>query len=311
MTAINVLELRHSKEPTSDHIFGGSMTATISPIDALPLPLSPNLAPSPSYPISEIFESVQGEGQFVCVAMTWLRLGGCSVGRPIPQAEKDEFNATAQPFQIIKPYQEKCCDWGGYGFVCDTDYRVKYRQSVEFILKDERIVRAKRVCISGGEPLIHNLEPLITALLDAGKKVHIETSGTKPLQSLVDLRNTWVGWKQVIKPRSLGISAAWSRGWTFVDPSDYVWLTVSPKKNYLPESLDLADEIKVLIDTSFDEQQFLDHFGKYLDSEKLWIQPVNDENTIRMDNLKFCLDLQQRYRGLRLSMQAHKIWNVR
>jgi organic radical activating enzyme len=212
---------------------------------------------------------------------------------------------------VIKPYQEKCCDWAGYGFVCDTDYRVKYRQSVEFILKDERIIRAKRVCISGGEPLIHNLEPLIVALLDAGKKVHIETSGTKPMQSLVELREAWVGGKVAIKPRSLGMTTSWSWGKPVVDSSTYVWLTVSPKKNYLPESLDLADEIKVLVDTSFDEQQFLDHFGKYLDSEKLWIQPVNDENTIRMDNLKFCLALQQRYRGLRLSMQAHKIWNVR
>jgi organic radical activating enzyme len=247
-----------------------------------------------SYPIAECFESPQGEGLFAGSLMCFLRLAGCNVGKPYTAEEKKLLPNSS-------PYQEKCSSWeGNVCFECDTDFRTKYRATIEFILKEPLIANAKRVCLTGGEPLIHDLKPLATALALAGKKVHIETSGTKPLtvlrltpqERLRRSNNELETFAERALERSL-------------------WITVSPKKDYLPESLELADEIKVLVGENFNETLFLQHFERYINSDKFWIQPINDEFTVRMENVKRCLELQQKYKSLRISTQAHKFWNVR
>jgi organic radical activating enzyme len=73
--------------------------------------------------------------------------------------------------------------------------------------------KADMVVITGGEPAIHDLRPLIQALQYERIRVHIETSGAFPV------------------------------------PNTLEWVTVSPKEQYLPtvDTLLLADELKFII----------------------------------------------------------------
>ena len=223
--------------------------------------------------------------------MTFLRLAGCNVGKQYTEAERSTL-------QIMNQYQEKCHSWDGQEFCCDTDFQVKYRSSVEFLLQNPLISGSKRVLLTGGEPLIHDLKPLITALIGASKHVHIETSGTKPLDDLVKIRM-----EQRITKYAVGCGGIPFR--------PQVWITCSPKKDYLPEALAQADEIKVLVDEGFDESQFVLNFGTYLGEGRVWIQPVNGENTVNFDNLNRCLEIQKKYKAVRVSPQIHKFMKVR
>jgi organic radical activating enzyme len=158
--------------------------------------------------------------------------------------------------------------------------------TVEQLLADAMVYRARWVSITGGEPLMHNVYPLINELLcsDDKRGVHVETSGTIMFdRSQVHQKYT----------------------------TDRLWLTVSPKHHTLEGMLRQADEIRVMVDRSFTEENFLAVFGKYIDSGKLWISPVNDLVSLNYDNLQTCLALQHKYRQLRLTTQLHKQWNLR
>lgn len=224
-----------------------------------------------TYPISEIFESVQGEGTYSGTPMTFIRFAGCNVGRPYLPAD--------QPMGMPS-YRERCTTWAGESFPCDTNYRKEWDSTVEGLMIHGAVQRAQRVCLTGGEPLLHNLVPLIGALHMAGKYIHIETSGTRPLPG-----GPRVGFR------------------------DWVWVTCSPKKDYLLEVLTAANEIKVLVGAGFNEEKFVAEFRAFLDGGRLFIQPIDDGNSGR--HLETCLQIQDKYRGVRLSLQLHKIMNMR
>ena len=234
-----------------------------------------------SYPIAEIFESVQGEGGQAGIAMTFVRLAGCTVGKP--------YTAEARKALGLEYFQERCVSWDGASFPCDTNYRMSSRKTVAELMAMDEIKNAHYVSITGGEPLMHNLVPLMVALDVKEKHIHIETSGTVAL------------------PANLIVDVDLARQRT----DCMVWVTVSPKQGCLPEMLKLADEIRIMVDKDFNEGQFLLEYEKYIADEKVWISPVNDLVTLNIDNMKRCLALQQRYRQLRLSIQQHKIWGVR
>lgn len=226
------------------------------------------------YPIAEVFTSPQGEGFWRGTLMTFVRLAGCTVGKPFTEQERAKVSGT------LHMYQEKCTAWNGRSFPCDTNYKMSKKMTVDEIIGETKDV--PHVCITGGEPLMHNLMPLVQKIVSTGKMVHVETSGTKSIKQL-----------------------------RYGNSSKNVWVTVSPKLNYISETLDDCHEIKVLIDEDFNIKTFIDHFAHYFNSGKLWIQPVNDEFTVRMDNLKRCLELQLKYPNIMISDQAHKFWNVR
>jgi 7-carboxy-7-deazaguanine synthase len=106
--------------------------------------------------INEIFHSLQGESSTVGLPTTFVRLTGCPL---------------------------RC----GY---CDTAYAFHQGQQIplEEILHQVQQAGARRVCVTGGEPLA---QPacliLLTALCDAGFKVSLETSGAMDI-SAVDAR---------------------------------------------------------------------------------------------------------------------------
>lgn len=102
----------------------------------------PNI--EPKYKIVEIFDSIQGEGPSAGTPATFIRLAGCNL--------KCEF--------------------------CDTDHAWKKQISIKYIL--DRVPYNKLVVITGGEPFLHRLYPLLEALaLQRYSSIEIETNGTK------------------------------------------------------------------------------------------------------------------------------------
>ena len=101
--------------------------------------------PQPSWKVSEIFYSVQGEGRHTGMPAVFLRLAGCSMG----------------------------CDF------CDTKYAFSGGQEMNSlqVLVGLAAFPCKTVVITGGEPAEQDLPALIAALKSAGYAVHIETNG--------------------------------------------------------------------------------------------------------------------------------------
>lgn len=225
-------------------------------------------------PISEIFTSPQGEGMHAGALMTFIRTAGCSVGKRYP---KEEYDTNRLPI-----YAAKCTTYDGREFQCDTDYRVKERLTATQIL--ERVHPGlRRICITGGEPLNHDLSALVSQAFDKKIRVHMETSGTVALPKEME--------------------------WLYVKQSmNYLWITVSPKFGVIPDMLERADEIKLLVDEKFDPAKLHE---KILSHPYVYIQPINYENDICFSNLKLCLELQKQHPNWRISTQLHKVWRVR
>ena len=111
-----------------------------------------------SYPVADIFYSLQGEGHFVGYPMIFVRLAGCSVQKCHIRAECDE-----------------------------APWKMRERLSTEEIV--QRIDYMHRlngtiVCITGGEPTDHDLVQLVAALRDEGCRVHLETSGARSVTGM-------------------------------------------------------------------------------------------------------------------------------
>ena len=132
------------------------------------------------FAIAETFDSIQGEGFWVGTRMFFIRMAGCSVGKP--RFEGEIF--------------QECQTIIGQKFTCDTDFEFKARVRLETLLQ---LVpdKVRHVCITGGEPMTRaSLGDLVLELNKRGIMVHIETSGTVVRQFVVDdtlnQRNIWI-----------------------------------------------------------------------------------------------------------------------
>ncbi len=139
-------------------------------------------------PVHETFYSFQGEGCHSGRAAFFIRLFGCPVHCPWCDSA-----GTWHPLQVPKNLPRRAA----------TD-----------LVAEAVAARPEFVVITGGEPTIHDLTPLTTALRAAGLRIHLETSGAFQLRGVVD------------------------------------WVTLSPKrwKPPVPEMVRLADEFKVIVD---------------------------------------------------------------
>lgn len=208
------------------------------------------------YPIAEVFTSIQGEGVFTGAQMTFVRLAGCNVG----------------VYQGSSPFAT-CTTVDGREFVCDTDYHRTGWMTVQEILG--AIGPVGRMCLTGGEPFLHNLESLFDACLESGIAVHIETSGTKPM----------------LRP-------------------PYVHISCCPKKGFLEENYLKPDEWKFLL-SDLEQLGKIKEFLKSGDTRPVSIQPINgvwqvNEQSLR--KVQAALELNPTWR---LSIQLHKIVGVR
>ena len=107
-------------------------------------------------PVMEQFLTLQGEGYHTGRSAIFIRLGGCDVGCVWCDV-KESWDESKHPSIEVSKIMERISSYA-------TDF----------------------VVITGGEPTLHNLNPLIKALKDDQKYIAIETAGTNPLPDGLD-----------------------------------------------------------------------------------------------------------------------------
>jgi organic radical activating enzyme len=113
------------------------------------------------------------------------------------------------------------------------------RASAEELAAEAAAARPEFVVLTGGEPCIHDLGPLLTALQAVGLPAHLETCGAYPIAE--------------------GLA----------------WVTVSPKwaKPPLPASLQRADEVKLIVETPESIARWTAAVGGTWHSRHVWLHP--------------------------------------
>ena len=198
----------------------------------------------------ESFYTLQGEGFHQGRAAYFIRLGGCDVGCVWCDV-KESWDASRHPLRTISEITEE----------------IKVNSS-------SRLEGAGRiVVITGGEPLLHNLDELTRQLRRKGYQVHLETSGSSP------------------------ISGHWD------------WICLSPKKFKLPlpEIVPLAHELKVVIYNKSDFE-WAERFARRVNRDcKLYLQPEWNRST-KMNPL--IIEYIKSNPKWEFSLQLHKYINV-
>lgn len=199
-------------------------------------------------PVMESFYSIQGEGTNTGMPAFFIRIGGCDVG----------------------------CHW------CDVkeswEAKIHPVVAVEKILEDIQSTPAVNVIITGGEPLMYNLELLTKKIKDAGYKTHLETSG------------------------AYALSGNWD------------WICLSPKKLKLPleETAKKANELKVII-YNMDDFRFAQECRIMAEKNNqnkpgFFLQPEWSRRDLVLPSI---LDFVKKNPSWRISLQAHKYIGVR
>lgn len=240
-----------------------------------------------TFPVAETFYSIQGEGLYAGTPMFFIRLAGCNVGRyqarvPLKREGEIPEGDDPNPFQIHNPQYSTCTSYSGTQFVCDTDYRVKERMTIQDLL-DQIPEGVEHISITGGEPLIHKYLPQLVERLQHGwKRVNIETSGTLPLNELYKL-------------------CAGMR----------LFITCSPKRGILADNAGMISQWKILVETEEDVKWI--ESCKWLGSALIFIQPIEhyDANGPIKSSYDFVVDVVKKHPTWRLSLQLHKILGVR
>ncbi len=203
-------------------------------------------------PVMESFYTLQGEGFHQGKAAYFIRLAGCGVGC-IWCDVKESWDAAKYAQKNIKE------------ITADALSTIDCQLST---------VNCKPVIvITGGEPLMHNLDELTASLQAAGLKTHIETSGAYPL------------------------SGTWN------------WICLSPKKFKapLPGIIPLASELKIIVFNKSDFKWAEEYAAKVSPSCKLYLQP---EWGKAKDVTPLIIEYIKANPKWELSLQIHKYINV-
>jgi len=189
-------------------------------------------------PLMEEFYTIQGEGFHMGKAAYFIRIGGCDVGCHWCDV-KESWNANLHPPTAV-------------------DAIVKHSMPY-----------SDTVVVTGGEPLTWDMGPLTSQLKEAGKTIHIETSGAHPL------------------------SGTWD------------WICLSPKKTKapLPEFYPHAHELKVIIYNNHDFIWAEEHAAKVVENCKLFLQPEWSKREQMMPKIADYVMANPQWQ---ISIQAHK-----
>lgn len=191
------------------------------------------------YKVVETFNSIQGEGRFMGVPATFVRLFGCNLKCSFCDEPKHTNS------ELVKVMTEEAIS---------------------------QLCKQKLVIITGGEPSINDINPLIEYLQDEGHNVAVETNGFS---------------------------------YTNIESAD--WITLSPKNLSRPQGI--WNEVKLLV-SQLNEPEMV-HEIEYW-KEKLsdvWVQPINETHEINVGSLRVALELALKY-DVGLSPQLHKILGV-
>ncbi|HEX5742972.1 MAG TPA: 7-carboxy-7-deazaguanine synthase QueE [Flavobacteriaceae bacterium] len=193
-------------------------------------------------PLMEEFYTIQGEGFHTGKAAYFIRVGGCDVGCHWCDV-KESWDANLHPPTLSTSIVENV---------------KKY---------------AKTVVVTGGEPLMWNMDFLTSELKNIGIKTHIETSGAYPL------------------------SGIWN------------WICLSPKKTKLPlENIYLkANELKIIIQNKHDFKFAEAESLKVSASCELYLQPEWSKRELMTPLI---VDYVMRNPQWKISLQTHKYLNI-
>lgn len=193
-------------------------------------------------PLMEEFYTIQGEGAFTGTAAYFIRIGGCDVG----------------------------CHW------CDVkeswDANLHPPTYTDTIVKNAKNY-ADTVVITGGEPLMWNLDYITSELNKNNIKTHIETSG------------------------AYSYSGKWD------------WFCLSPKKTKLPlnKVYEKANELKMIIHNKNDFK-FAEEEAEKVDKKcKLFLQP---EWSKREKMIPLIVDYVMKNPKWKVSLQTHKYLDI-
>ena len=194
------------------------------------------------YLINEIFESLQGEGFHTGTPAVFVRFSGCNL---------------------------RCR-------FCDTRHQQGTRLSLEEIIAEVNRYAAPLIILTGGEPSLYIDETFVAELKQhTGKRIAIETNGTRPLPTNID------------------------------------WVTLSPKSGFAggdiePCVLNRCDELKVVyMGQGLSQYDNIETLNKFL-------QPCYCDNADeRQRNLRACVEAVMTHNGWRLSLQIHRILGIR
>ncbi len=194
-------------------------------------------------PIMEAFYTLQGEGYNTGEAAFFIRVGGCDVG----------------------------CRW------CDV--KESWNPDLHPLTKTTEIVEqamaqpSKAVVVTGGEPLLYNLDFLCRELKSHNIKTYLETSGAYSLTGIWD------------------------------------WICLSPKKNSAPKEniIKLANELKVIIFNDSDiawAEKYAALVNPYC---KLYLQPEWSRSKYMTPVI---IEYVMQNPKWKISLQAHKFMNI-
>lgn len=194
-------------------------------------------------PVMESFFTIQGEGFHQGKAAWFIRLGGCDVG----------------------------CHW------CDTMDSWKLQghpvRQIEDLISEGKKGSCEIAVVTGGEPLMHDLDILTEELRKAGYKTHIETSGAYPL------------------------SGKWD------------WISFSPKKfkKPRPEVAMYANELKIIVYNKSDLDWAEQWAQEVSENCILYLQP---EWSRREEMIPVIVAYLQQNPQWKVSLQMHKYLNI-
>ena len=192
----------------------------------------------------EAFYTLQGEGFYQGKAAYFIRLGGCDVG----------------------------CHW------CDVkeswDVNAHPKLTIDQIVEEAAKHPGKLAVITGGEPLMHQLDELTDALHQAGIQTNIETSGVCEV-----------------------VTGHWD------------WICFSPKKFKAPnpDIYDKAHELKVVIYHPSDFEWAEGYAAKMSPDCMLFLQPEWSKATAMTPLI---IDHIKAHPRWILSLQTHKYINI-
>jgi len=193
-------------------------------------------------PLMEEFYTIQGEGFHTGKAAYFIRIGGCDVG----------------------------CHW------CDV--KESWDAELHPATKTLKIIEnvknyANTVVVTGGEPLMWNMDFITEKLIESNIKVHIETSGAYPL------------------------TGKWN------------WICLSPKKNKLPlpKIYLFANELKIIIYNKHDFKFAEEQANKVNSKCELFLQP---EWSNREKMTPLIVDYVMQNPQWKISLQTHKYLHI-
>jgi 7-carboxy-7-deazaguanine synthase len=194
-------------------------------------------------PLVEEFFTIQGEGFHSGKAAWFIRLGGCDVG----------------------------CNWCDSRFSWDPDLHPT--EETDTIIEHALLSGTKSVVVTGGEPLMWNLDYLCSGLKQKKISTFLETSGAYPL------------------------SGEWD------------WICLSPKKNNPPaeDICSLADELKVIIENKTDfewAEKYREMAGKRC---QLFLQPEWSRFQVIIPEIVGYVKKNPEWR---ISLQIHKYMHI-